>query len=288
MDSLITLNNISKSFGTRKILNNISFNISKRETIGLIGLNGTGKSTLISIIVGLLKPDSGTVNLNSTEIGIMFQDVSTPSQIKVFELIEMVIKFSKNPKTLSEVLKISNLQDKKNRFCSDLSGGQKRQLQFALAIANNPQLLILDEPTVGMDFKAKQNFFNYLKSISNDVSIILTSHDFEEINELSDRILILKDSQIICNEQYKEISTTSSRILKFPKDKIDLDILTASNLPFFKYKVYGEYIELYSEDINSLVKSLIQLGFSFNDFEITHIKLEEIIGSYLDKEVHHE
>lgn len=181
MDSLITINNINKSFESKKILSNISFNLYKKETVALVGLNGAGKSTLISILLGLTKSNSGSINLNSTEIGVMLQEVSMPSQLKVYELLEMVIKFSKNPKNLSEVLEISNLQKQKNLFCSNLSGGQQRQLQFALAISNNPQLLILDEPTVGMDFKAKKNFFKYLKSISNDVSILLTSHDFGEI-----------------------------------------------------------------------------------------------------------
>lgn len=288
MDSLITINNIDKSFGSKQILSNVSFNLYKKQIVGLVGLNGAGKSTLISILLGLIKPDNGSINFNSTEIGVMLQEVSMPSQIRVYELIDMVIKFSKNPKTLSEILEISNLQKQKNLFCSNLSGGQQRQLQFALAISNNPQLLILDEPTVGMDFKAKKNFFNYLKSISNDVSILLTSHDFGEIEELSNRILILNNSQIICDKKAKEISNISFKILKISLDKIDLDLLDKRIITYSKYKIHNEYIEIYTKDITTSIKQLSHVGLSFNDFEIINLKLDEVITNIIDGGVYHE
>lgn len=289
MDYLISINNINKSFGTKKILNDISFDISKKDIVGLIGLNGAGKSTLISIILGLIAPDSGSISLNSSlVIGSMQQEVNLPEYIKVFELIQMITKFSKNPKTVNEILDITNLQPLKNTICTKLSGGQKRQLQFALAIANNPNLLILDEPTVGMDFITKKNFFKYLNNISNNISIILTSHDLTEFQEFCNRIIILNDSKIIYDKKSNEVSDSLPKILKISLNKLDLNILKTKNLAFSKYEVYNEYIEIYSNNIDLLITQLSQFHICLNDFEILNIKLEKIIENILNKEVAYE
>ena len=200
----------------------------------------------------------------------------------------MITKFSKNPKTVNEILDITNLQPLKNTICTKLSGGQKRQLQFALAIANNPNLLILDEPTVGMDFITKKNFFKYLNNISNNISIILTSHDLTEFQEFCNRIIILNDSKIIYDKKSNEVSDSLPKILKISLNKLDLNILKTKNLAFSKYEVYNEYIEIYSNNIDLLITQLSQFHICLNDFEILNIKLEKIIENILNKEVAYE
>ena len=286
MNSVISINNISKAFGSKKVLENISFDLYENEIIGLVGLNGAGKSTLISIILGLLKSDDGLVNLNSKKVGAILQEVSMPAQIKVYEFIEMVMKFAVNPKSLEEVLEISDLQNEHNSFCDKLSGGQQRRLQFALAIASNPKVLILDEPTVGMDFKSKEKFLKYLKEVSTTTSIILSSHDFSEIQTVATRVVVLNKAQIIYDKKAEDIEY--SKVLKIGLNKIDLSILENKEVELSKYEVQGKDVLIYSSDMKLLIRQLSGFGISFDDFEITNTKLENIINIIINSEVCYE
>lgn len=193
---IIEVSNISKSF-KNQILDNISFSLSQGEVVSLTGLNGAGKTTLIKIILGLLKPNAGRIKLNVTpkqDIGVILQDVSLPDDMKVIEWLTLISKFSKySDSDLDLILQKVNLQKYKNSLCNTLSGGNKRKLQFAVSIVNNPKLLILDEPTTGLDYKAKREFWDLLKNMvkKRSLTVLVITHDLDEVENFTDRLLII-------------------------------------------------------------------------------------------------
>ena len=198
---LVYLNGVSKSFSRKTILEDVTLHIYEGDIIGLLGLNGQGKTTLIRCLLNLIPVDRGKidfrVNMNK-ELGVMLQEVAIPENVTVEELIELIRNFSPNSLPLDKVFELSSLHDKRYKLTQTLSGGEKRRLQFALAIANDPKFLVLDEPTVGMDFVSKENFWREMKKFTQERkrAILLVSHDLEEVEEVTNRIIILNNHQI--------------------------------------------------------------------------------------------
>ncbi|QIL45846.1 ABC transporter ATP-binding protein [Vagococcus coleopterorum] len=210
-ESMIEIKKVSKKFNKITVLDNIDLTINEEDVIGVVGLNGAGKSTLIRMILGLEKPTSGKVKKASLlsadgAVGVMLQEVSAPKKIKVEEWLELVAIFSKAPLSIKRILELTNLTDQKDKLVTHLSQGNQRRLQFGLAVIQNPQLLILDEPTVGMDYLAKLLFWKEVKRLKEEekMTIILISHDFSEIEAICNRVIILHDHKIKLD---REIST---------------------------------------------------------------------------------
>ncbi|MGL4992147.1 MAG: ABC transporter ATP-binding protein [Sarcina sp.] len=289
MCNILEVKNIVKSFGDKKILNNISFEIKKGEIVGLVGLNGAGKSTLISIILGLLSSDSGKVlfneiNKNILSRGVMLQEVSMPENIKVVELIKMILKFSKKKMDLNELLQISNLYTEKNFYCNKLSGGKQRALQFCLAIANDPDILFLDEPTVGMDFEAKNKFWEYIKKIAQNKTIILTSHNINEIENFSNRILVLNNSQIIFDGDMIGLNKLNkfSKCIYISKSTSLIELLKNDELlEVNEFTLTDNNILIYSNNISKCIESLISKGILLENIEIKNLGLETFLKEKL-------
>ena len=289
MCNVLEIKNIVKNFGNKNILNNISFNIKKGDIIGLVGLNGAGKSTLISIILGILTSDSGKVIFNkennfALSKGVMLQEVSMPENIKVVELIKMVLRFSSKKKDLNEILEISNLYSEKDYYCNKLSGGKQRALQFCLAIANDPDILFLDEPTVGMDFEAKIKFWKYINSIAQNKTIILTSHDISEIEKISNRILILNNGQISFDGNIDKLNKLNkfSKCIYISKNNLLIKLLNNNKIfEVNEYHLEDNNILIYSKNISKCIESLINNGISLEDIEIKSLGLETFLKENL-------
>ena len=210
VNNVFEISNITKSFKNKQILKGVDLVVNKGDIIGLLGLNGEGKSTLIKIILGILSQDSGEVKRNfdiKSDVGVMLQEISMPEKMKVYEWLDMVKRFSTNSKSVESVLDSVNLRTVKNKYCDSLSGGQQRRVQFATAIINNPKVLILDEPTVGMDVVSKKAFWETLNtfSFSKDLTIILISHDMEEVSEFCNRVLILSKGLLVSDSKMTNV-----------------------------------------------------------------------------------
>lgn len=223
---------ISKSFKNKQILKGVDLIVNRGDIIGLLGLNGEGKSTLIKIILGILSQDYGEVKRNfdiKSDVGVMLQEISMPEKMKVYEWLDMVKCFSTNSKSVESVLDSVNLRTVRNKYCDSLSGGQQRRVQFATAIINNPKVLILDEPTVGMDVVSKKAFWETLNtfSFSKDLTIILISHDMEEVAEFCNRVLILSKGLLVSDSKMTDIQ---DRIEKNSSYSIDKSQITQEQL----------------------------------------------------------
>lgn len=232
VNNVFEISNITKSFKNKQILKGVDLIVNRGDIIGLLGLNGEGKSTLIKIILGILSQDYGEVKRNfdiKSDVGVMLQEISMSEKMKVYEWLDMVKCFSTNSKSVESVLDSVNLRTVRNKYCDSLSVGQQRRVQFATAIINNPKVLILDEPTVGMDVVSKKAFWETLNtfSFSKDLTIILISHDMEEVAEFCNRVLILSKGLLVSDSKMTDIQ---DRIEKNSSYSIDKSQITQEQL----------------------------------------------------------
>ena len=221
--NIITINNVCKNYKTQKALDNISLTIKQGELFGLLGVNGAGKTTLIKILCGLTKKTSGRItikNLNLDKdigkikeiIDISPQETSVANNLTVKENLEFFATIYNTAYKINEVIDIFKLNNVLNQRAKTLSGGYKRRLSIAIALVYNPQKLFLDEPTLGLDVFARRELWNIIKKLQKDITIILTSHYLEEIENLCDRVAILSSGKLV------EIGTVS-QIKKITKSK---------------------------------------------------------------------
>lgn len=204
---LVKLNNIVKTFNS-PVLNSLDLTIHNNERIALLGSNGAGKTTLVKIIEGALKPNEGTVkwyfNKNDS-LNIMSQENILIPTLKVKEQIILTAAITKvdSKQRINYLLDQFKLSSQQNTIIAKLSGGQKRRLSLLLSVLRQSKLLILDEPTVGMDLESIDYFWHFIEKVSG--SILVITHDFNQIDKFFSRVLLLKDGQISQDIPVKEI-----------------------------------------------------------------------------------
>lgn len=258
VNNVFEISNITKSFKNKQILKGVDLVVNKGDIIGLLGLNGEGKSTLIKIILGILSQDSGEVKRNfesKSDVGVMLQEISMPEKMKVYEWLDMVKRFSTNSKSVESVLDSVNLRTVKNKYCDSLSGGQQRRVQFATAIINNPKVLILDEPTVGMDVVSKKAFWETLNtfSFSKDLTIILISHDMEEVSEFCNRVLILSKGLLVSDSKMTNVQDKIEKRSSYSVDKSQITQKQLEVIKKFSFEETDSEIEFKYQMIDEVV-----------------------------------
>lgn len=233
---IINVKNITKRFGDKIVLDNISFEIQQGEIFGFIGPNGAGKSTLINIMTGILVPDSGTIEICNCDvlkesieakksIGYVPQEISLLEDINAYANLEFFgalygLRGSLLKERINEALEITGLMEKKKEKVKKFSGGMKRRLNIAVAIMHHPKVLILDEPTVGVDPQSRNHIFNFIKRIGKEwgTTVIYTSHYMEEVEELCERVFIIDLGQEIAYGNKAEVKSST-----FPNNKVIID-----------------------------------------------------------------
>jgi ABC-2 type transport system ATP-binding protein len=199
--------NISFSYGKQgAALDQLSLEIAKGETLALLGPNGAGKSTAVKLLLGLLPAQQGTVRLLGGDpaaaatragLGAVLQLSGLPSQLRVIEQLKLQASYYANALDPIALLQRLNLLDLKDRKLNALSGGQRRRLEFAMALIGKPQLLVLDEPTAGVDIHERANLMRLLTELKNEgVSILLTTHLIDEAEKLADRVAFLDQGRL--------------------------------------------------------------------------------------------
>lgn len=204
---LVKLNNIVKTFNS-PVLNSLDLTIHNNERIALLGSNGAGKTTLVKIIEGALKPNEGTVKWDfnkNDSLNIMSQENILIPTLKVKEQIILTAAITKVDlkQRINYLLDQFKLSSQQNTIIAKLSGGQKRRLSLLLSVLRQSKLLILDEPTVGMDLESIDYFWHFIEKVSG--SILVITHDFNQIDKFFSRVLLLKDGQISQDIPVKEI-----------------------------------------------------------------------------------
>ncbi len=213
--SIAELSGISKRFGQTVALDGLDLCVRPAELLAVLGPNGAGKSTAISLLLGLEQPDCGKVHLFGRppllvearrQVGVMMQEVHLAPELRVREQIDLVASYypaSLSPEAAMELTHTTSLA---NRPYGRLSGGQKRQVQFAMAICGRPKLLFLDEPTVGLDVQARELMWATLRRVvAGGSSIVLTTHYLEEAEALADRVAVLARGRVIASGTVQEL-----------------------------------------------------------------------------------
>ena len=206
---------VTKRFGKTVALDGLDMEVRSGELFALLGANGAGKTTAISLLLGLRCPDAGSVRLfcklpqeveARRQIGVMMQEVALPPELRVRELIDSVASYYPAPLTPDAAMELTRTTPLANRPYGKLSGGQKRQAQFAMAVAGRPKLLFLDEPTVGLDLQAREMVWAVLRQIvCGGSSIVLTTHYLEEAEALADRVAVLAKGRVIASGTVSEM-----------------------------------------------------------------------------------
>lgn len=206
----IAIHDARKSYGTVQALRGLSGRLHARQMVGLIGANGSGKTTLVRALLGLHRLDHGSIQIGGHppgspparhQIGAMLQDASPPDALRVGELVNLFRSYYRNPFPLADVLRMADLATLGKRRYGNLSGGERRRVQFALAIAGNPAIVILDEPTVHMDSGSRAVFRDVIRDLrAHGKLIVLISHDMADVEALADRVLVMHDGQLVADD----------------------------------------------------------------------------------------
>jgi ABC-type multidrug transport system ATPase subunit/peptidoglycan/LPS O-acetylase OafA/YrhL len=218
---MASLRDVHKRYGTTVALAGLDLVVHPGEVLAVLGPNGAGKSTAISLLLGLLEPDHGMaslfgrapVDVNARRrVGVMMQDVALTPELRVRELIACASSYYVHPLTVDETLALTRLTALAQRRYGRLSGGQKRLVQFALAVCGRPQLLFLDEPSVGLDVEAREVLWQTVRAlVRQGCAVVLTTHYLEEAEALADRVAVLAGGRLIASGSVAEVRSLVSR-----------------------------------------------------------------------------
>ncbi|EQA60798.1 ABC transporter ATP-binding protein [Leptospira alexanderi] len=297
--SIVSVNNLSKFYANGfQALKNVSLEIQNGEIIALLGPNGAGKTTLISIICGIVNPSGGSVHVSGkdilkdfrftrSQIGLVPQELS----VHAFESVWATVNFTRglygkppNADYIEQLLKSLSLWEKKDHMILTLSGGMKRRVLIAKALAHEPRILFLDEPTAGVDVELRKDMWNIVRNLrENGVTIILTTHYIEEAEEIADRIGVINKGELILVEDKKELmqklgkkqllidlTQTLKKIPTTLKTK-GLEIVGNGKQLLYTYDSHGK-----QTGISALLQDLKKAKIEFKDLNTTQSSLEEI------------
>jgi ABC-2 type transport system ATP-binding protein len=206
-DVVARLSGAVKRYGQLTALDGIDLVLHRGELLAVLGPNGAGKSTSISLLLGLTRPDGGRAELFGLDpqqidarrrIGVMLQSAMLPLTLRVGELLRLVASYYPNPRTVEESATLAGVSDLLQRPYGKLSGGQQRRVQFALALCGRPELVFLDEPTVGMDIDARRKLWAAMRAlVAEGCSVVLTTHYLEEAEALAQRVVVMGKGRVL-------------------------------------------------------------------------------------------
>ena len=222
----IEVKSISKSYGTNLVLNNINFNVEKGEILGLLGINGAGKSTIMKMSCAYIQPNSGQILIckknikkytkyTKQKLGYLSENNPLYEDMYVIEFLRFISKvYNIKENSIKNVIKETGLTSIKNKKIKILSAGQKKRIGIAQAIIHNPEVIILDEPTATLDPNQKNEIHNLIKKMSKNKAILFSTHILEEAEKICNRIIIIHNGNIVANKKTSEFNTTLNQIFK--------------------------------------------------------------------------
>jgi len=281
----IELVGASKRYGNFEALKNVSFAIEKGSLVAMLGPNGAGKTTSINLMLGLRRPTAGKALIfgedprriaTRKKFGAMLQESGVPQLLKVTELVELFRSYYPRPLANDQVVKLVGLEEKANSLVRDLSGGQAQRLYFALAICGDPEVLFLDEPTVGMDVEGRRVFLRAIRDFAaGGKTILLTTHYLEEADELAERVLVIDKGKVIADGSPQEIkSRVAGSKISFTSSA-SVDAAALSGLPVSASDVSDHRVTLMTNDPQSVLRELFRRNVDMSNLEVRGADLEE-------------
>ncbi|WP_048601388.1 ABC transporter ATP-binding protein [Rubeoparvulum massiliense] len=287
MEKIVEIKHLSKRFKDKQAVDDVSFTIRKGEVVAILGPNGAGKTTTMLMMLGLLNPTNGSALLFSrnakeksvrNRIGVMLQEVSLMDCLSVKEILQLFRSYYPVPLSYDELIELTGLeQEELKKRTEKLSGGQKRRVAFALAMAGNPDLLFFDEPTVGMDVSARKHFWQRVRELANQgKTIIFSTHYLQEADDIADRIILFNHGKVIADGRPDEIKNkVAKQSVSFILDP-SISRESLSQDPFLS-KMYEKDGRIYitTDDTDAVLARIFELKLKAGEIRIEKGRLEE-------------
>ena len=281
---MIRVEGLTKDYGARRALSDLSFEAGQGEIVGFLGPNGAGKTTAVKLLLGLLQPNAGKVRVlggdptnpeNRMRTGAMLQVGRVPETLRVREHIDLFSSYYQNPMPAAAVLSAAGLENLSERKFGDLSGGQRQRVLFALAICGNPDLLFLDEPTVGLDVEARRMLWDQIRQlVGRGKTVLLTTHYLQEADALADRVAVINKGEIIAEGSPAEIKAQTAGKRIRCVTSLPMDVLRG--IPgVTEVKEDREAFELHTPQAEPVLRELLARDASLSGLEVSAAGLEE-------------
>ncbi len=274
----------TKKYGEVEALKGVTIRIELGEVVAMLGPNGAGKTTSISLLLGLRKPTSGKAllfgldptNLQSrSRVGVMLQESGVPDMLKVREIVDLFRSYYPKPMARDAAIAIAGLEEKANALVKELSGGQKQRLYFALAVCGDPDVLFLDEPTVGMDVEGRRSFIERIAGFARSGrTVVLTTHYLEEADQLAERVIVIDRGLVIADAPPAAIkSRVAGKRVRFTASTVkDKDL---EGLPVTALTINDHSVQLLTNQPESVLREIFRRGVEISDLEVAGADLED-------------
>lgn len=278
------LDRVSKSYGDIKALQVVDFTVHAGELVALLGPNGAGKTTAVKLLLGLSWPSAGKVSVFGADpvspqvrmrTGCILQVAKVPETLRVREHIDLFSSYYPNPLPMAETLAIAGLEQIKDRKFGDLSGGQRQRVLFALAICGDPDLLFLDEPTVGLDVESRRALWQEIrKLVDRGKTVLLTTHYLQEADALAERVVVINQGKIVAEGTPAEIKSQTAGKKVRCISKLSLEVVRS--LPGVREAHRDrDALEIQATVAEPLVRELLARDPELSGIEVTSAGLEE-------------
>jgi ABC-2 type transport system ATP-binding protein len=274
----------TKKYGSVEALKGVRLDIELGDVVAMLGPNGAGKTTSISLLLGLRKPTSGkallfgmdpTNVLARSRVGVMLQESGVPQMLKVSEIVDLFRSYYPHPLPRERAIAMAGLQEKANSLVKELSGGQRQRLYFALAVCGNPDVLFLDEPTVGMDVEGRRSFIERIAEFAHmGKTVVLTTHYLEEADQLARRVIVIDRGVVIADAPPAEIkSKVAGKRVRFVAAAVDEKVL--HGLPVSAVTIKDGSVQLLTNQPEAVLRALFQRGVEISELEVSGADLED-------------
>jgi ABC-2 type transport system ATP-binding protein len=279
---------VTHRYGSRIALDGLDLEVLQGEVLALLGPNGAGKSTTISALLGLLRPQEGRIEVLGSDprqavadgrVGAMLQSgsgIGLPPGVRVDEAVGLVRRLYRRPAALDQIVQRADIGSLLRQRTDRLSGGQAQRVRFAIAIAGDPDIVFLDEPTSAMDVESRQGFWRMMRDFGDEGrTVLFATHHLAEADEIADRVVVLNHGRVVADGPAATLkAAVATRRLRFVTKQPDLPEL--SNLDgVTEVSVCGTGVSIDSLDADATIRDLVGRGVQFRDLEITGAGLEQ-------------
>jgi len=284
----LSFRDVTHRYGSRIALDRLNLEVAEGEVLALLGPNGAGKSTTISALLGLLRPQEGQIEVLGRsprqavadgQVGAMLQSgsgIGLPPGVRVDQALGLVRRLYRRPAPLDRIVQRADIRSLLRQRTDRLSGGQAQRVRFAIAIAGDPDIVFLDEPTSAMDVESRQGFWRMMREFGDEGrTVLFATHHLAEADEIADRVVVLNHGRVVADGPGATLkAAVATRRLRFVTDQpdglqlSDLDGVT-------EVRVCGTGVSIDSLDADATIRDLVRRGVEFRDIEITCAGLEQ-------------
>ncbi|MBR7837176.1 ABC transporter ATP-binding protein [Actinospica durhamensis] len=290
----VSFEQVSKNYGAVRAVRELTLHIPRGRAIAFLGPNGAGKSTSLEMLLGLRKVGSGRIEvfgksprqaMVAGHVGAMLQSGGLPQDVTVREVLELMSRLHPRPLAVDEVLRRANIADLADRKADKLSGGQTQRVRFAIAIAGDSDLIVLDEPTTGMDVENRQIFWTAMKAeAARGKTILFATHYLEEADQIADQVIVINKGRLLANGTSADIKAmagfqrVSFRLPGISREAL-IDLPAAVTID-----VVGDRVQIQTSDSDKTFYALIDQGLRPMDLEITALGLEQAFVAITERD----